>query len=255
MGRGCDFLSDQKVTKESPGVCLRGTPRGAGVPSRPTPRPPFTGDALLSDSKILPAARRQDLASFLPRGHWPLPGQKLRSVCAVRTPPTQAKPWQLGGCCGRMRHPPLQKGALKDGGRNETSAPTKGLSVLRVWAGRRRPMAPLCKGGCPRSGLGDCRFSVKFSAAVCGRILSAPTEMPFHFARRGRCPHRPGQGPGPSLAVGAAISRPSDHRCTQQEGRHQAVYGRAEMISNFGGKRPLWAENRTETGQYFARRG
>ena len=32
---------------------------------------------------------------FLPRGHRPLPGQKLKSVCAVGTPPTLAEPWQL----------------------------------------------------------------------------------------------------------------------------------------------------------------
>ena len=59
------------------------------------PRTPFTEDALLRDEKFYPAGKDKTIWSFLPRGHWPLPGQKFQSVCAVRTPPTLTKPWQL----------------------------------------------------------------------------------------------------------------------------------------------------------------
>ena len=40
--------------------------------------------------------RTQGLAFSLPPAHGGLSGQKLRSVRAVQTPPTLAKPWQLG---------------------------------------------------------------------------------------------------------------------------------------------------------------
>ena len=59
------------------------------------PQTPITGDALLRNEKFYPAGKDKTIWSFLPRGHWPLPGQKFQSVFAVRTPPTLAKPWQL----------------------------------------------------------------------------------------------------------------------------------------------------------------
>ena len=90
----------------------------------------------------------------------------------------------------------------------------------------------------------------------CGRMgTSAPTEKPLDFACRGRCPHRPADhGPGPSLAVGAAISRPSNHHRTKQVGRHQAVCVRIREPSNSDGKRPQWAENRRAHAQNLGRR-
>ena len=45
-----------------------------------------------------------------------------------------------------------------------------------------------------------------------------------------------------------------DHRRTKQVGKHQAACVSVAMPSNFDGSRPLWAENRTETGLDFARR-
>ena len=47
----------------------------------------------------------------------------------------------------------------------------------------------------------------------------------------------------------AVAAGPPDHRRTQQVGRHQAVCGRAAMLSNFNGKRPQWAESRKAHGQ------
>ena len=58
---GCSFLSDQKGTKESLGVDSGERLRAAGAHSHLPPQAPITGDALLSDSRILPAAQRQDL--------------------------------------------------------------------------------------------------------------------------------------------------------------------------------------------------
>ena len=49
---------------------------------------------------------------------------------------------------------------------------------------------------------------------------------------------------GKTVAAG-----PPDHRRTKQVGRHQAVCGRAAMLSNFNGKRPQWAESRKAHGQ------
>ena len=55
--------------------------------------------------------------------------------------------------------------------------------------------------------------------------------------------------PGRTVAAG-----PPDHRRTQQVGRHQAVYVRAKMLSNFDGKRPLWPESKKVHGQNLGRR-
>ena len=54
---------------------------------------------------------------------------------------------------------------------------------------------------------------------------------------------------GKTVAAG-----PPDHCRTEQVGRHQAVYVRVQIPSNFDGKRPLWAEWRRETDLDFARR-
>ena len=81
----CDFLSDQKVTKESPGTTFDERLCAAGAHRRLVPEPLFTGDALLSDRRILSAARRQDLWSFLPRGHRPLPGENLKCLRCTDT--------------------------------------------------------------------------------------------------------------------------------------------------------------------------
>ena len=55
-GRGCDFLSDQKVTKESPGP-----PSMSAYAERALigglPRAPFAGDALLEDRHLRPAGK------------------------------------------------------------------------------------------------------------------------------------------------------------------------------------------------------
>ena len=92
--------SNQRRAKGAPSTNTWLTPVFIGVAPLD---PHFTGDALLRDGKFYPAGKDKSIWSFLPRGHWPLPGQKFQSVCAVRTPPTLAKPWQLGSC---GRHPP-----------------------------------------------------------------------------------------------------------------------------------------------------
>ena len=98
---GCYFLNDQKVTKESLGVAFDERLRGAGAHRRLTPKPPITGDALLGNWYFHPAGKIRIGWFFLPRGHRPLPGVKFESVRVIRTPPTLAKPWQLGSCWGR----------------------------------------------------------------------------------------------------------------------------------------------------------
>ena len=84
--------SNQRRAKGAPSTNTWLTPVFIGVAPLD---PHFTGDALLRDGKFYPAGKDKSIWSFLPRGHWPLPGQKFQSVCAVRTPPTLAKPWQL----------------------------------------------------------------------------------------------------------------------------------------------------------------
>ena len=83
------------------------------------------------------------------------------------------------------------------------------------------------------------------------RLLSPPN--PLRWALAGtpikylRCTDTAYSG----KAVAAGLS---DHRRTQQEWMYQAVYVRSQMLSNFDGKRPLWAEWRRETDLDFARR-
>ena len=84
--------SNQRRAKGAPSMNTWLTPVFIGVAPLD---PHYGGTPSCQIGRILPATRIQDLASSLPRGHWPLPGQKFQSVCAVRTPPTLAKPWQL----------------------------------------------------------------------------------------------------------------------------------------------------------------
>jgi hypothetical protein len=98
---GCYFLIVQKVTKESLGVAFDERLRAAGAHRRLTPKPPITGDALLEDGHLRPAAPNTRLCILLAPGHRALPGVKFESVRVIRTPPTLAKPWQLGSCWGR----------------------------------------------------------------------------------------------------------------------------------------------------------
>ena len=67
----------------------------AGVHNLLPPDPRLRGTSSWGYGCAFPAGLRQDPLSFLPRGHRPLPGQKLRTICAVQTPPTLAEPWQL----------------------------------------------------------------------------------------------------------------------------------------------------------------
>ena len=90
-------LSNDGKNQRSPGDGSDERLRAAGAHSHLSPGPPFTGDAFLFPEHVRPAALRQDLASFLPRGHRPLPGQKLVSTCAVRIPPAPTEPGPLGG--------------------------------------------------------------------------------------------------------------------------------------------------------------
>ena len=64
------------------------------------PNPRLRGTPSWGIDYDLSAALRQDLASFLPRGHRPLPGQKLGSTCAEMRPPVPAESGQLGSCGG-----------------------------------------------------------------------------------------------------------------------------------------------------------
>ena len=170
--RGCDFLSDQKVTKESLGESAIGpAAEPPGPPCRLPPDPRFTGDALLGTWLKPSGGKNLSGLLSLPPGHWALPGPKLRRSCAEITPPGLAKPWQLVHSCGRIR-----------------SAPTRitGNDACLRADGNIRPC--------------------------------------FGSSRRGRCPHRPADhGPSPSLAVGAATSRPHDLRRTKQKGRYEIM--------------------------------
>ena len=74
---GCDFLSDQKVTKESLGAAFDERLRAAGAHRRLAPKPPFYGRRPPEGWEVLSGGLRQDLASFLLRGHRPLQGRNL----------------------------------------------------------------------------------------------------------------------------------------------------------------------------------
>ena len=138
--RRCSFLSNQKGTKESPGAASGERLRAAGAHSHcpRTPgygeRPPvFLGTFIRRASSsqsplysgrpsmgirhaapllLLPPPNPLRWASagtpimrfFLPREHRPLPGQKFRSIRAVRTPPSLAEPRWLGSCWRQSDH-------------------------------------------------------------------------------------------------------------------------------------------------------
>ena len=87
---GCDFLNDQKVTKESLGASFDEHLACAGVHRRRPLDPRLRGTPSWRMGTCIRRLRTQDLAFFLPRGHRPLLRQKLKNLCAVRTPPTRA---------------------------------------------------------------------------------------------------------------------------------------------------------------------
>ena len=96
LGRRCSFAPGGKGTKTPPGDGSDERLRGAGAHSHLSPGPPITGDSLLEDRHLRPAAPNTRPCVLLAPAHGGLSGQKLRSVRAVQTPPTLAKPWQLG---------------------------------------------------------------------------------------------------------------------------------------------------------------
>ena len=61
-----------------------------------TPDPRFTGDALLGNWHLCPAPPNTRPCILLASGTQAPTGVKFEKFCAVRTPPTLAKPWQLG---------------------------------------------------------------------------------------------------------------------------------------------------------------
>ena len=69
----------------------------AGVHSLLPPDPRFTGDALLGNWHLRPAGKSGRMVLLAPGTQAPA-GVKFEKSCAVRTPPTLAKPWQLGSC-------------------------------------------------------------------------------------------------------------------------------------------------------------
>ena len=56
-----------------------------GVNSQHSPRPPFTGDALLENRHFYPAGKDKTVWSLLPRGHRPLPGENLKCLRCTDT--------------------------------------------------------------------------------------------------------------------------------------------------------------------------
>ena len=88
LGRGCDFLSDQKVTKESPGPpSMSAMPEAALIGG--SPRTPFTGDALLEIGTCVRRAKSGRTVLLAP-AHWGLPKLKFAASCVEMTPPTLA---------------------------------------------------------------------------------------------------------------------------------------------------------------------
>ena len=68
--------------------------RAAGAHSRLSPKPPLTGDALVTVRPFHPADLRQDHLVLLASAHWGLPEWKFETFCVGMTPPALAKPWQ-----------------------------------------------------------------------------------------------------------------------------------------------------------------
>ena len=114
---------------------------------------------------------------------------------------------------------------------------------------RRRPGPPFC-GGRPPGGWvcssgGQSQVGLSFLPRPTGAYALETLE----------CPHYTDTAyPGKTVAAGQLPRHSPDHRRTEQVGRHQAVYGRAEMLSNFDGTRALWPEWRRMHGQNLGRR-
>ena len=87
LGDGCSFLLAQKGTKDALGAAFGEHLRAAGAHRRLAPKPPFYGGRLSLHQAISSGGQNQVGLSFLPRGHWPLPGLKFERVCVVQTPP------------------------------------------------------------------------------------------------------------------------------------------------------------------------
>ena len=92
------FVCPKRNQKCPGGMSPVNASRNAGVHSRPTPRPPFTGDALLEDRLLRPAAPKTRPCLLHAPAHWGLPRLKLAAFCAERTPPSAVKLWWLGSC-------------------------------------------------------------------------------------------------------------------------------------------------------------
>ena len=91
------FLS---ARTESTQRCAKGTPAmntspQAGVHRRRPPGPPYYGGRPPEKLLYPPGGPKTRSVLLLASAHWGLHGQKLKRFCAVRTPPTWAKPWQL----------------------------------------------------------------------------------------------------------------------------------------------------------------
>ena len=85
---------------ESNQRCAKGTPSmntspQAGVHRRRPPGPPYYGGRPPEKLLYPPGGPKTRSVLLLASAHWGLHGQKLKRFCAVRTPPTWAKPWQL----------------------------------------------------------------------------------------------------------------------------------------------------------------
>ena len=95
--RECYFAHGGKVTKTPPGTApMSAYAQRALIVA--FPRTPFTGDALLEDRLLRPAAPKTRPCVLLAPAHWGLPRLKLAAFCAERTPPSAVKLWRLGSC-------------------------------------------------------------------------------------------------------------------------------------------------------------
>ena len=150
--------SNQRRAKGAPSTNTWLTPVFIGV----VPQTPDYGGRPPGKWAILFGGQRQDRWSFLPRALGPLCA-KFGEYCAVRTPPTLAKPWQLA----RLRPPPrraepqkqseaLQKVLLPTFLTRKVGALVPGLGRERLRkrfvvppnfrTGRPRSLSPLCCG-------------------------------------------------------------------------------------------------------------
>ena len=100
LGKRCDFLSDQKVTKESPGDGSDERLRGAGAHSHLSPGPPIYGSGSLWSPTLFRRAKSRSVSLLFP-GLRPYCHQNLQAFALYRTPPGACLPvW-----CGRHRLP------------------------------------------------------------------------------------------------------------------------------------------------------